>query len=101
MGETSPLVDRLDGISPSVEKLEEAGFVNADAFEYFVDPEFPDAIVGVTASSRVAYSREKIIEALMQHSDMDCEEAEDYLDYNIIGALPPDDGSGPVVLDTI
>lgn len=52
---------------------------------------FDDAIIGVGRSFdkyKVIYDKSKIIKKLME--DMTCEEAEEYFEYNIIGAYVGD-----------
>lgn len=52
---------------------------------------FDDAIIGVGRSFdkyKVIYDKSKVIKKLME--DMTCEEAEEYFEYNIIGAYVDD-----------
>ena len=52
---------------------------------------FDDAIIGVGRSFdkyKVIYDKSKVIKKLME--DMTCEEAEEYFEYNIIGAYVGD-----------
>lgn len=54
----------------------------------FVDG-FDDAIMGIGRSFqdyKVVYSRDKVLEILMDEQDMDITEAEEYYEYNIAGA---------------
>jgi|LauGreSuBDMM15SN_2_FD.fasta_scaffold403017_1 hypothetical protein len=55
-----------------------------------MDPDYLDeAIVGVVTRiglEAVCYSTEKVIEILMQHSDMTEEEAIEYMEFNMKGA---------------
>lgn len=83
----------------SVEKLERAGHENAESLEYFTDPEYPEAVVGVTYSGRVVYDYAKLVVSVMRgDGSMTCDDAADYVDNNILGRLPPGDDTGPVVM---
>ena len=50
---------------------------------------FDDAIMGIGRSFqdyKLIYSRDKVLEILMDEHDMDITEAEEYYEYNIAGA---------------
>jgi hypothetical protein len=49
---------------------------------------FDDAIIGITASAApvVCYSIEKCIQILIERDGMDEDEAEEYFEYNVLGA---------------
>ena len=55
-----------------------------------MDPEYLDeAIVGVVSRinfEAVCYSAEKVIELLMEHDNMEYEDAVEYMDFNMRGA---------------
>lgn len=55
----------------------------------FRNPDYDDAIIGITTDNRVVYSYSKMVESLMAESeDMSYEEASEFIDYNTIRALP-------------
>lgn len=51
---------------------------------------FDDCIVGVSEEfgrdSRIIYSKQRIIQKLIESSDMNMDDAEEYFNYNILGA---------------
>lgn len=55
----------------------------------FRNPDYDEAIIGITTDNRVVYSYSKMVESLMAESeDMSYEEASEFIDYNTIRALP-------------
>lgn len=63
----------------------------------FENPDYDDAIIGVSHDDRVVYSFEKMIQCLVKESGMTEEEAIEFIEYNTIRAIPyfP---NGPIVL---
>lgn len=66
------------------EILDEMGYSDSVVFD---SPEYDDAIMGVDSNGRVVYSYEKMVECLMREDGMTEEEAIEFIDYNVIGAL--------------
>lgn len=74
------------------ELLVELGLEDAIVFE---EPDYDSAIIGYDAiSNRVVYDYEKMIEHLMDSSDMTYEEAVEFIDYNASYAVP----NHPIIL---
>ena len=63
----------------------------------FDDPEYDDAIIGVTEDGRVVYDYDAMVESLANQDHMSLEEAQEFIDYNAIRALPYQ-GSPPIVM---
>jgi len=74
-------MNRLEVLNGSLEEQEITTLI-ADGFD--------DAILGVVtdfnSEPRVAYSKSKCIDILMERDGMDYEEAMEYFDYNVSGA---------------
>ena len=52
------------------------------------NPSFNDAIIGVTEDGRLVYSYEKMIVELSEKEAMSPEEAQEFIDYNTVRAIP-------------
>ena len=64
-------------------------------------PDYLDAVVGVSDEGRVIYSHKKMIECLMISDGMEYEDAEEFIDYNTIGALACMGEHAPIIMDEI
>lgn len=62
------------------------------------DPEYNSAIVGVTVDNRLVYNYDRIARVLVEDDDMEYEDACEFIDYNIIRALPYMGESSPIVM---
>ena len=80
------------------ETLAEMGYNNSIVFE---NPDYDDAIIGVSSDDRVVYDYDKMIEYLMLEDGMSMEEAQDFIDYNTLRALPYAGNCGPIVVYNI
>lgn len=57
------------------------------------------AIIGIDYnSSRIIYSRPKLVQCFMEMDGITCEEAEEWIDYNIDRALPYMGGQAPIIM---
>lgn len=76
--------------------LLESGFEDV---VYFINPGYDDAFIGVSSDDRAVYDYEKMIKCLMDEGMTD-EEAMQWIDYNVIRALPymECDGKAPVIM---
>lgn len=54
----------------------------------FVNPDFDDAIVGITTDDRVVYDYDLMIESLAKKDSMSLDEAQEFIDYNTVRTLP-------------
>ena len=64
----------------------------------FTNPDYDDAIIGVSHDDRVIYDYDKMIAHLMDHEDMTDEEAADYISYNTIRSIPYAGEYAPIVM---
>ena len=67
------------------ELLKDMGYDDSIVFE---NPSYCDAVIGISDTSQVCYSYEKMIEYLVKVDGMTEEEAIEFIDYNTIRALP-------------
>ena len=55
---------------------------------FFTNPDFVDAILGISDDGRVVYSYSRMVESLMLGERMSYEEATEFIDYNTIRSIP-------------
>lgn len=65
---------------------------------FFTNPDFIDAIVGISEDGRLVYSYSKMVDSLMLSDNMSYEEAVEFIDYNTIRSLPYMGEKSPIVL---
>lgn len=65
---------------------------------FFTNPDFIDAIVGISDDGRLVYSYSKMIESLMLSDNMSYEDAVEYIDYNTIRAVPYMGEHAPIIV---
>lgn len=75
--------------------LNELGFEDLIVFE---NPDYDEAIVGISHDDRVIYSYDKMVECLVKNDGMTYEEAAEFIDYNTIRAIPYFGSGAPIVL---
>lgn len=73
------------GMSKQREIHVDMGYPDAVVFD---DPQFDDAIVGITTDGRVAYDYDKMVKSLMEQDDISEIDAIEFIDYNTLRALP-------------
>ena len=74
------------------------GYEEAVVFE---NPDYDNAIVGVSSDGRVVYNFRFMVTHLMVEEGMTEEEAIDFIEYNTIRSLPYVEGSPIVMYDLI
>ena len=72
----------------------------------FENPSFSDAVIGVSNDDRLVYSYDKMIECLINEDNMTYEEAEEFIEYNTLRALPyasstSDDLKAPIIMYSV
>ena len=77
-------MERFNTNDEAYDWLEENGYSEKPGWS-----EFAKAIIGVTTDERIVYSYERITECLMETDDISEEDAIEYVDYNVVGALNP------------
>ena len=64
----------------------------------FDNPNFDEAIIGITEEGNVVYDYEAMVESLMKQDDMDRLEAVEFIDYNTIRAIPYSPDPKPIIM---
>ena len=64
----------------------------------FENPDFDEAIIGVSHDDRVIYDYDKMVEHLMTKENMTEWEAADFISYNTIRSLPYAGAEAPIVM---
>ena len=77
------------------EILCEMGYEDAVLFD---NPDFDTAIIGISDDNRVIYDYNKMIVHLMDVEGMEMLDAEDFIGYNTIRALPYAGEYGPIIM---
>ena len=77
------------------EKLADEGYEESVVFE---NPDYDNAIVGVTDDGRVVYDFDKMVEHLMAVDGMALDEAVEFIEYNAVRALPYAGEKAPIIM---
>jgi hypothetical protein len=77
------------------ERLADAGCYETVVFE---NPDYDDAIIGVTQDGKAVYDYAKMVENLMREDNISQEDAIDFIEYNTIRALPYAGEDAPVII---
>lgn len=64
----------------------------------FENPDYDDAIVGVTTDGQIVYDYSQMVVHLMHADNMSEEEAAEFIDYNSIRSLPYAGNGAPIVM---
>lgn len=64
----------------------------------FDNPEYDEAIVGVSDEGRTVYDYERMVQILMLRDGMDEEEATDFVSYNTMRAAPYAGEFAPIIM---
>lgn len=77
------------------EMLADAGYEDSIVFE---NPDYGDAIVGVTDEGDVVYDFYRMVDHLIEHDEMTRDEAVEFIEYNAIRALPYAGDGAPIII---
>lgn len=77
------------------EKIKSAGFEDVILFDQC---SYEDALIGVTEDGRAVYDYRRMVAWLVEQDGMTEEEAEEWISYNTIGALPNAGSRGPIIM---
>lgn len=75
--------------------LVEEGYTGTVILE---NPDFIDAIVGISDDGRLVYQYDRMVASLADSEEMSMEEAEEFIQYNTIRALPYMGDKAPIVV---
>lgn len=79
-------------------KLEDAGFYQSIVFE---NPDYDDAIIGVSTQENVVYDFKKMVEHLQVSYDMSYEKAVDFIMSSTLRAAPYAGKRAPIIITMI
>ena len=82
--------------------LNKYGEENEVTFKLFENPSFDESIVGISNDQRVVYDYDLMIEEFAKENQCTAEEAEEFIQYNTMRALPyfdDIDGNKPVIIE--
>lgn len=77
------------------EKLLNAGY---EDIPHFINPDYEDAIVGVTDDGRIVYDFDKMVEYLMKKEGWSDIESIEWIDYNVIRSIPYMGENAPIIV---
>lgn len=77
------------------DKLVDAGYEDSVVFE---NPDYDDAIIGVTDDGNVVYDFLKMVEHLIKKDGITYDEAVEFIEYNTLRALPYAGDRAPIVV---
>lgn len=79
----------------AAERMLDAGY---EGIVLFADYSYDDALIGVTEDGRAVYDYEKMISWLVETEGWTPDEAEDWVNYNTIRALPYMGDNAPLIM---
>lgn len=65
---------------------------------YFVNPDFSDAVIGLTYEGGVVYDYDIMVDSLAKTDGMNEEDAAEFIDYNTARTIPYMDDPKPVII---
>lgn len=77
------------------EILDDMGYIDSIIF---TNPDYDDAIIGVSHDDRVIYDYDKMVEHLMVNDNMTDEEAADFISYDTLRTIPYAGENAPIVM---
>lgn len=77
------------------ERLADAGYEESIVFK---NPDYDNAIIGVTDDGNVVYDFYKMVQHLEEEDGMTTEEAIEFIEYNTIGSLPSVGEGAPIIM---
>lgn len=70
----------------------------ASGIKYLSDYSYDDALIGISDDNRAIYDYDKMVSWLANEENLSEEEAEDWINYNTIRALPYFGANAPIVM---
>lgn len=88
----------FDTLADLKTRLVDLGFDQSIVLE---QPDYIYAVEGITDDGRVAYSRSRMVLSLMIDDDMSATDAEEFIDYNTMRALPYMGELAPIIINDL
>lgn len=82
--------------------LNKYGEDNEATFKLFDNPSFDKSIVGISSDQRVVYDYDLMVQEFAEDNNCSVEEAEEFIQYNTMRALPyfdDVDGNKPIIIE--
>lgn len=79
--------------------LNKYGEENEITFKMFENPSFDGSIVGISNDNRLIYDYDKMVKEFACDNSCDYEEAEEFIQYNTMRALPYFGTDAPIVIE--
>ena len=83
-------------LAEKVERIQELAL--EDGTVILRDPDYADALIGITGEGRAVYDLNKMVECLVQNDGMTEDEALDFITYNTFRALPYMGEKAPIIM---
>ena len=83
-------------LEEKVERIQE--LAQEDGTVILRDPDYADALIGITEEERAVYDLNKMVECLVQNDEMTEDEALDFIMYNTFRALPYMGDKAPIIM---
>lgn len=77
------------------ERLLDNGYEGA---AYFTNPGYDNAVIGVSSDGCLIYDFDLMVDELVEDEEMTPEEAIEWIDYNVIRALPYMGDQAPIIM---
>lgn len=77
------------------EKLIDAGYEDVLIFS---NPDYDEALIGVTETNQAVYDFDKMVEWLVRNDGLSYDEAVEFIEYNTIRALPYFGERAPIII---
>lgn len=70
----------------------------AAGIKFLTDFSYDDALIGISDDNRAIYDYDKMVSWLVSEENLSEEEAEDWINYNTIRALPYFGANAPIIM---
>lgn len=87
---------KFERIEDLKEYLAEQGLTDTVVLE---GPSYISAVVGISTDGRLIYSRDLMVRYLCKKDGMSELDAEEFIDFNTVGALPSMGGKAPIIME--
>lgn len=65
---------------------------------YFINPDYEDALVGITDDGKIVYDFDKMVECLMNEYGWSDIESIEWIEYNVIRSIPYMGEKAPIIV---
>lgn len=86
-------------LEEKVERIQE--LAQEDGTVILRDPDYADALIGITEEGRAVYDLNKMVECLVQNDGIIEAEALDFIIYNTLRALPYMGEKAPIIMTSL